>query len=512
MKININNLDEIEEISNIKEDIIKIFSNELHEIDLENVVNFLKVELNSVGFIADLERYYNKVVELNNQEDISSERLIYVCILLGFGRNRTIEILKKYNVNRGVFEEARDKVGLKESQRRINNEKIITRFKSNSSARMNRYREIKKINWEELRLKYINGESPINLSKEYSISSHLITLQLKEENVYDENRSTLTKSRIAKEKEKEIDDDFIMDLIKNNPLDSKDLLWEKSKEKYPWILRTQFFEKIDSLGLTRTEEEVNMIRQLKSKSSTNKHYMVKVNGYKAVEETFGSVDNLVNQYMSGKLGSYLKIADYINSKISFDYKITKRQVVKIITSNPRYTRKRSSGQNQLYNFIKRTFPDLEVIEEYSYSDTNKRIDVYIPELKIGLEFNGDHWHSDTVIQYNYGKTAHKFHEERKEELEELGIKLVYVWENDWDMNYQEVENSIINLDWNADILNKYQSEIIRHFGKAHELNLFLENTVSFLEEHEIDYMKNEDSSTIEIKDLNVIINIKPLSK
>lgn len=502
----------------LTKEIIKVLSEELDEVNLIKANDFIEQELTKSQFIKELKRYEDLMIkdgdkELNIQ---NKERNVYIVklMLLGMGRNRIEKTLKEYKVTRTTFEKVRDGVGAKGSLIKQNNEKIITALKFDTKARARRLKAIKDNgNWNAIKEEYVKGESPKNLEKKYNLSGHYITLQLEEEGLFDEMRSTLTRKKIAENKEAKIDDNFIIRLVKDNPLDSKDLLWEKAKEQYPWLLRRQMYKKLEDLGLERSDEEVNVLRGIKSMTESNTSYMVKVNGYKAAKEVFGSIDNLVDLYMTGNLGSFNKVANKINKEVSFDYEISERQVSKIITSHPDYKREGSLGQNQLYKFVKNSFKDYKVKEEFAWDEKspNRQIDIYIPELNIAFEFNGDYWHSDTVINYNYGKSAHDFHKQRAEEVKELlGAKLMYVWEDDWNRNYEEVERAIINKEWDSIILNKYSNTVKRSnsYSSPNKAPSLLRNQIlRFLKEKKINYEKENNSHLIKIYSHNLIINV-----
>lgn len=55
----------------------------------------------------------------------------------------------------------------------------------------------------------------------------------------------------------------------------------------------------------------------------------------------------------------------------------------------------------------------------------KEIDIYIPSLKIGIEFNGLLWHSE-----KYGKNKH-YHEYKTYECNSNGIGLITIFEDEW---------------------------------------------------------------------------------
>ncbi len=60
----------------------------------------------------------------------------------------------------------------------------------------------------------------------------------------------------------------------------------------------------------------------------------------------------------------------------------------------------------------------------------KEIDIYVPSKNIGIEFNGDYWHSTKYKPKNY-------HFEKSKLAESRGIRLIHIWEHEWlDPNQQ----------------------------------------------------------------------------
>jgi very-short-patch-repair endonuclease len=63
------------------------------------------------------------------------------------------------------------------------------------------------------------------------------------------------------------------------------------------------------------------------------------------------------------------------------------------------------------------------------------LDIYLPELKLGFEFNGLYWHSEIFKD-------RKYHLKKTEICNNQGIELLHIWEDDW-MYKQEIIKSII---------------------------------------------------------------------
>lgn len=93
----------------------------------------------------------------------------------------------------------------------------------------------------------------------------------------------------------------------------------------------------------------------------------------------------------------------------------------------------SIKEKELFIFIKSLYKS-EIIQ--SYRD-GLEIDIYLPELKIGFEFNGLYWHSEEHKDKNYhiNKTKH---------FKERGIRIIHIWEDDWDFKNEIIKSQIRN--------------------------------------------------------------------
>ena len=65
------------------------------------------------------------------------------------------------------------------------------------------------------------------------------------------------------------------------------------------------------------------------------------------------------------------------------------------------------------------------------------IDIYIPELKIGVEFNGLYWHSDIYKSIDY-------HQKKSILCIQKGITLIHVFEHEWCTDESKVIQSILS--------------------------------------------------------------------
>ena len=100
---------------------------------------------------------------------------------------------------------------------------------------------------------------------------------------------------------------------------------------------------------------------------------------------------------------------------------------------------------------------------------NREIDIYIPSLKLGIEYNGLRWHSE-----EFGKNKN-YHLDKLNKCNERGIKLIQIFEDEW-VNHREICESklkqICGLNTNPKIYGRKCE--IREIPKKTEVYEFLD--------------------------------------
>ena len=80
---------------------------------------------------------------------------------------------------------------------------------------------------------------------------------------------------------------------------------------------------------------------------------------------------------------------------------------------------------------------IKIIQEVNPQQRNRgliekrEIDIYIPSLKLGIEYNGLRWHSE-----KFGKD-HRYHLDKLNKCNEQGIRLIQIFEDEW-INHREI--------------------------------------------------------------------------
>jgi hypothetical protein len=95
---------------------------------------------------------------------------------------------------------------------------------------------------------------------------------------------------------------------------------------------------------------------------------------------------------------------------------------------------RSNAEIEICNFL----------EEHNIKVTTSRrdiirgeLDIYLPDHKIAIEYNGLYWHSDIFKD-------DKYHLSKYNDCKEIGIKLIQIWEDQWKNNKNKVKSFLLS--------------------------------------------------------------------
>jgi hypothetical protein len=137
---------------------------------------------------------------------------------------------------------------------------------------------------------------------------------------------------------------------------------------------------------------------------------------------------------------------------------------------------RSKREIEVYDFIKENYDGKILLN--SKDIISKEIDIYLPDLNLAFEFNGLYWHSDLYKEKNY-------HLNKTEECLNLGIKLIHIWEDDWDLK-KEILKSIISNKlgksgkiWarNCKVREIFDNKVVKDFLEENHIQGFVGSVV-----------------------------------
>ena len=169
------------------------------------------------------------------------------------------------------------------------------------------------------------------------------------------------------------------------------------------------------------------------------------------KDKWGSISYTSSEryHLKTKIGNDINYDSYIGDRISlFNCDLGKNHKFEISSYNYLHRVKsntplctvcnpigdsQSIKEKELFEFINSIY-NSEIIQ--SYRD-GLEIDIYLPELKLGFEFNGLFWHSEKYRENNY-------HINKTNYFKESGIRIIHIWEDDWDYKRNILESQIKN--------------------------------------------------------------------
>ena len=93
----------------------------------------------------------------------------------------------------------------------------------------------------------------------------------------------------------------------------------------------------------------------------------------------------------------------------------------------------SQGEKEIIDFIK-SFYNGEIIERNKTLLNGNEIDIYLPEVGIGIEYNGEYFHSEEL-----GK-GKNYHLNKTKKASEKGVQLIHIFESEWFLKKDRIKN------------------------------------------------------------------------
>lgn len=187
------------------------------------------------------------------------------------------------------------------------------------------------------------------------------------------------------------------------------------------------------------------------------------------QKNIQAIDSAINNYtFEHKIKPFYEdIAQLVNLN-----EVTIRHYVKSQHWEFRFNTKFGSKyEKEIYEILKKHNNNIIVHDRTILG--GQELDLYLPDAKIAIEFNGDYWHNVDML-------GEKYHQNKAIECEKLGIRLISIFEHEWIS--EEKRNKIENL------LNEINStEIKRIYARnTYISNIDRKTAIDFLEKYHID--------------------------
>ena len=379
------------------------------------------------------------------------------------------ETLYHFNIkSEGVFYRLLNKLGIKKNtglkniKLNITKENILDYLKSNSVKETINYFNISSTYFYQLckdyninlsNTSYIEAKDKISkntLYNYYIVENHTL---METKNYFKVSRNTivsLLKSyNIVKESHLNnlksiIDYDSLYNyyIIKNNSIKKTAEYFNTNCNNILKLLNTYNINKINinknnildlNGNLISNQDIYNYyISNNHSREDTLNHFKISVHKFKKVLSLY----DIVKIKHTKKPELFNQVLNRINKDDLYDYYIDKNNSIEdtlnhfnitqpiLVRLMKHYDIKFKSNFSHYEADIEKYFPDIE-FEKNIRLLNGKEIDLYVPDLNIGIEFNGNYWHSSIYKTKNY-------HFEKSKLASKLGIRLIHIWEYEWE--------------------------------------------------------------------------------
>lgn len=136
----------------------------------------------------------------------------------------------------------------------------------------------------------------------------------------------------------------------------------------------------------------------------------------------------------------------------------------------------SQAEKEIVSFIKEHYKGIVLTNDRDILNS-KEIDILMPEHKLGIEYNGNYWHTEAIV----GK---KYHLDKTTLANENNIQLIQLFEHEWNDKKEIVKSMILSR-------LKHNKKIYACKTEINEIKLEVKN--NFLENNHI---QGKDNSTI----------------
>lgn len=92
----------------------------------------------------------------------------------------------------------------------------------------------------------------------------------------------------------------------------------------------------------------------------------------------------------------------------------------------------SKAELELLSWVQQFYPSAKKTWE-----GGKEVDIFIPELKLGIEFNGLFWHNENKVSRNY-------HLEKTKHFANRGIRIIHIFEHEWQFRKDQVKSFLLS--------------------------------------------------------------------
>jgi len=133
---------------------------------------------------------------------------------------------------------------------------------------------------------------------------------------------------------------------------------------------------------------------------------------------------------------------------------------------PLYLSNISNGEQEIYEYIKEIYNG-DILQSDRTLLEKREIDIYLPDIKLGIEFNGLYRHCDL-------SKDDKYHYDKTNECFKNGVKLIHIWEDQWKDDIHIIKSKLLNIINKTDDFINIDIYIIKEISDYNTYQTFLD--------------------------------------
>jgi len=257
------------------------------------------------------------------------------------------------------------------------------------------------------------------------------------------------------------------------------------------IAKTTIQRRLQQYDIHKDDNIVNELRHKKMVETNLTRYGVKypaqnvniLNSYINIDMESAEIVNDKETFIEYIKNNKGKTIQEIANQLHYSYSIIQSKIILYnLQEYVKYTTSTAHYEDEICQYLTELGINNIIRNTRDILSDKQEIDIYMPDYKFGIEFNGSYWHSEDNKPNDY-------HQKKSLNAKEHGIFIYNIFEYEWNnkLLQEKIKNQIKN------ILRKNNNKLYARQCVIKELNIQDKN--DFLNENHI---QGQDTSTIKL--------------
>lgn len=255
---------------------------------------------------------------------------------------------------------------------------------------------------------------------------------------------------------------------------------EEYKTRYDEVLEKRNKTIVEKYGSVKNFSNLNSLKQkqtlLERYGTDTIAFIPNISKKKRTTKRKNGYSNLISTLKSKNVLIDMKYDDYVVSD-TIQYKcLNCNHTWTSNTTDPQhvycpkcYKQPYSRKEKELVDYVKSLYNG-SIVENNRKILNGKELDIYLPSLNLAIEFNGNYWHSDAIIQSNK-------HVEKSLICKNKHIRLIHIFEYEWDYNKEKIKSLIKQALGLFDRVISSIDCVVRELEENEYVNFLIDNSI-----------------------------------